>query len=93
MSVCTDPVFVQCSGYVLKDPVTSLIDCLGNTKVLSREVENKLTCIIRKGLDMDVAIAAGEAKLKRPLSVSEVIQLLVRLCQAQAIASGPSFCL
>ena len=67
----------HCSGSALKDPVTSLIDCLGNTKVLSREVESKLTTIIRKGLDMETAIAAREAKLKRPLLVPEVVQLLV----------------
>ena len=85
MSACADLIPVHCSGSALKDPVTSLIDCLGNTKVLSREVESKLTRIIRKGLDMDVAIAAKEAKLKRPLSVSEVVQLLVSLCEAHTV--------
>lgn len=80
MSVCTESAVVYCSGPALKDPVTTLINCMGNTKVLSREVESKLTRIIRKGLDMDVSIAAREAKLKRPLFVSEVVQLLVSPC-------------
>ena len=69
--------------------MTSLIDCLGNTKVLSREVESKLTTIIRKGLDMETAIAAREAKLKRPLSVPEVVSLLVSPNKPDAHARVP----
>ena len=79
---------MYCSGSALKDPVTSLIQSLGNTKVLSREVESKLTKIIRKGLDMEVSIVAREAKLKRPLSVSEVVQLLVSPCEPPAESFG-----
>lgn len=66
---------MHCSGTQLKDPVTSLIDCLGDTKVLSREVEGKLTRIIKKGLNLEAAIAAEE--VERPLSVSEIVKLTV----------------
>ncbi len=66
---------MHCSGTQLKDPVTSLIDCLGDTKVLSREVEGKLTRIIKKGLNLEAAIATEE--VEGPLSVSEVVKLTV----------------
>ena len=91
-SACTDVHTVPCSASALKDPVTSLIDRLGNTKVLSREVEAKLTRIIRKGLDMEVAIAASEAKLKRPLSVPEVVKLLVSPGAACFLTMRSSVC-
>ena len=88
MLVCAESAAVYCSGSALKDPVTSLIQSLGNTKVLSREVESKLTTIIRKGLNMEASITAREAKLRRPLSVSEVVQLLVSPCKPPAKSFG-----
>ena len=66
-----------CSGPVLKDSVTSLIDRLGNTKVLSREVEGRLTRIIRKGVQLQEAVAALEVQLQRLPSVSEILKMQV----------------
>ena len=57
--------------------MTSLIDRLGNTKVLSREVEGRLTRIIRKGVELQEAVAAMEVELQRPPSVSEIIKMQV----------------
>jgi hypothetical protein len=57
--------------------VTSLIEGLGNTKVLSREVEGRLTRIIRKGVELQEAIAALEVQLQRPPSVSEILEMQV----------------
>ena len=66
-----------CSAPALKDSVTSLIDRLGNTKVLSREVEGRLTRIIRKGVQLQEAVAALEVQLQRLPSVSEILEMQV----------------
>lgn len=57
--------------------MTSLINCLGNTKVLSREVEGKLTGVIRKGVRMEEAVAAREEQLKRPMTLAEIAEMQV----------------
>ena len=61
----------------LKDSVTNLIDRLGNTKVLSRQTEGSLTHIIRKGIQLEAAIAEREQQLQRPLEVPEILEMQV----------------
>ena len=61
----------------MKDSVQSLIDRLGNTKVLTRQTEASLTHIIRKGIRLEAAIADREQQLQRPLEVSEILKIQV----------------
>ena len=72
-----DLKLLPCSAAKLKDSVTNLIDRLGNTKVLSRQTEGSLTHIIRKGIQLEAAIAEREQQLQRPLKVPEILEMQV----------------
>ncbi len=72
-----DLKLLPCSVGKFKDSVTNLIDCLGNTKVLSRQTEGSLTHIIRKGIQLEAAIAEREQQLQRPLEVPEILEMQV----------------
>ena len=67
-----------CSGRVMDNAVASFIHGLGNTKVLSREVEQQLALIVHKGARLERAVRARGAELGRPLTAAEVVQLQAR---------------
>ncbi len=65
------------SGRAGDNAVASFIRSLGDTRVLSREVELRLARIVAKGAALERAVVARQTALGRPLAPAEAAKLQV----------------
>lgn len=61
----------------MDNAVASFIHSLGDTRVLSREVELRLARIVAKGLQLERAVTARQDALGRVLTPAEIAKLQV----------------
>ncbi len=63
----------------MDDAVTSFITSMGNTGLLSRQMEAYLSRVIQKGVRHEKAVNERQVELQRLLSPAEIVEMQVRL--------------